>query len=72
MSDKITCGASVKLTLEILLDDTWGHDCKIEQVVKQANDGAQGAIRRLCEESRGRIRLLEITEVRAITKVDPR
>lgn len=67
MKGKVSTGAIVTVTLQIELGDRWGEDCKLDQVFKQAEDGARDAVRKLCEESHGRIRLLNVAQVRATT-----
>jgi hypothetical protein len=37
---RIQAKAKVKVTLEIKIDSTWGSDCTISQVHKQATDSA--------------------------------
>lgn len=68
---QVHTGAVVQLTLEIQLGDSWGADCKLDQVIKQASDGARDAVRKLCEASSGRIRVVEVKEVKAVTWVEP-
>lgn len=36
--------AVVRITVEIPLDDSWGDDCTVAQIRKQAQDGARTAI----------------------------
>jgi hypothetical protein len=44
----ITARARVQVTLEFLVTDTWGDDCKVDQVYKQAAESAIGQLRRGC------------------------
>lgn len=42
---KVNASARVRLTIDIPLTDSWGGDCPLEQVEKQAKDVALGMIR---------------------------
>ena len=42
---RIKATARVRLTIDIPLTDTWGSDCAIDQIQKQAKEGALGMIR---------------------------
>lgn len=42
---RVKATARVRLTIEVPLTDTWGGDCPLEQVEKQAKDAALGMIR---------------------------
>jgi hypothetical protein len=39
----------VSLTLEVLVGESWGDDCTIGQIRKQAGDAAEARIRRLLD-----------------------
>jgi hypothetical protein len=40
--DRITARATVTVTLEIVIDSTWGDDCTVSQIHKQAIDSWAG------------------------------
>lgn len=44
MSERIVATARVRVVLEIPLNDTWGNDCTVAQVQKQARDGVRGLL----------------------------
>lgn len=44
--------ATVQLTLEIKVNSSWGGDCSMDQVFKQARDEAVGAINNALGEAR--------------------
>lgn len=43
---KITSRARVQVTLEVVVPDTWGSDCPMDQIWKQGRDSALGLIER--------------------------
>ncbi len=45
MSKRIQARARVQVTFDILLPDTWGSECSVEQVQKQAAESALGVLR---------------------------
>lgn len=47
MSQKaeVVARARVVVTVEIPLPDKWGADCSLDQIQKQAKDGAENALR---------------------------
>lgn len=46
MSEKrVHAHARVTLTVEIAVTDTWGEDCKLDQVYRQAAQSAVGEVR---------------------------
>jgi hypothetical protein len=45
MSTRITATARVRITLDIRLTDSWGNDCSIEQIQKQATASVLGIFR---------------------------
>lgn len=67
MSKRITTGARVTVVLDMDLDDAWGPDCRLEQIFKQAEDAARNRFRFLQDESKGRIRLVKIDKIVAVT-----
>jgi hypothetical protein len=65
----VTAKARVYVTLELDLTDTWGGDCPIEQVHKQAVDVATDEVRNLINQSRGqRIRIHDLRVQGIITE----
>jgi hypothetical protein len=47
MSKPIRATARVRITIEIGPDDTWGSDCTVEQIMKQAKESALGRLDKL-------------------------
>lgn len=48
-----TARAKVIVTIEVSLTDTWGTDCTVGQIQKQAKDGALGKLRKMAENTSG-------------------
>lgn len=46
MDRKVKAKARVSVLLEVSLSDTWGSDCQLDQVYKQAKDSAMNMIHR--------------------------
>ena len=55
MKDKTNTTATAKIEIEISCSSSWGPDCTMEQVHKQATDAAQNAITKLCQSDRLRV-----------------
>lgn len=49
---KVQASARVTLTVEISVDDTWGNDCRVDQIQRQAAESALGILRRMKEPHR--------------------
>ena len=47
--------ARVTLTIEVSVSDTWGDDCKLDQVYRQASASAIGMLQRELPTARFRI-----------------
>ncbi len=45
MSGKVSAYATVDVTLRIQVPDSWGEDCTVAQVHKQAKESALGVLR---------------------------
>lgn len=45
MPGRVTASVRVTVTLEIDVLDSWGNDCTVEQIQKQARDSAIGVCR---------------------------
>ena len=63
--------ARVTLTLEIEVESTWGDDCTVGQVYKQAQDGAMGTISQMVAASgvnkyRERVRVIGKSKIDAV------
>lgn len=58
------CTARVTVTLEMTVGSTWGGDCPLSQVHKQAKDDARGMLHRTLEKTDARI--IGEMQVRAI------
>ncbi|TET67294.1 MAG: hypothetical protein E3J56_13160 [Candidatus Aminicenantes bacterium] len=66
MKGRIKSRARVKVLLEISLPDTWGGDCLLSQVYKQAKDSAANIIVQKISASMKDIRVIGKAEVVAI------
>ncbi len=71
MSDRrLTATARVRLTLDIPVGDSWGADCNIAQIEKQAAESAIGLIRNAGDFGRlysaGRIEIIGEPQVTAV------
>ncbi|VVN80648.1 hypothetical protein PS720_01071 [Pseudomonas fluorescens] len=64
---RTTTGATVTLTIELSGLGSWGPDCKIDQVYRQAREEAVGRINRAFKDDRRGIRILGPVVVKAIT-----
>lgn len=60
-----TTSARVTLTLDIAVRSTWGADCSMEQVHRQATEEAVGYIKRLTDKDRNCV-LVKDPEVVAV------
>lgn len=62
--------AIVQLTLEVQVSSSWGGDCSMDQVFKQARDEAVGAINNALGEARqslqNRIKIVGTPSVKAV------
>jgi len=66
MSDeKMKATAKVKLTLEIPIGSSWGKDCTVDQVMKQAKNEAADIVHRVIYRSGLHVKILS-TEVKAV------
>jgi hypothetical protein len=63
MTIKTTTYARVQVTVEITAGGTWGQDCTLDQVFRQATEEAIGKIRRELE----RVDIIGEPKVLAIT-----
>jgi hypothetical protein len=69
---KVLSTATVVLTLEIQTSGSnWGPTCTVEQVHKQAKDGAYGFMAKLQREHAGEIVGYKIDSVKMITHQEP-
>ena len=66
MESKIRTKARVKILLEISLSDTWGGDCPLSQVHKQAKDSAMNIVSQRIASSERNIRIVGKPEAVAI------
>jgi hypothetical protein len=64
---RTSTGAKVTLTIELSGLGSWGPDCKLDQVYKQALEAAEGRINRAFKDDTKGIRLLGPVVVQAIT-----
>ena len=70
---KVSSVATVRLVVEVLLTDSWGGDCSVDQIDAQARRGAEGWIEKMARDSAGRIRIVDAPVIVTITsKVEPR
>lgn len=44
---RVTARARVQITVEILVDDSWGEDCPVSQIHRQAKESALGVLARM-------------------------
>jgi len=48
MSEKrLTAKATMQIMVEVFPSDTWGEDCKMDQVYQQGQDSAMGELREM-------------------------
>lgn len=64
---RTTTGATVTLTIEISNIGSWGSDCKIDQVYRQAREEAVDRINRAFKDDKRGVRILGPVVVKAIT-----
>ena len=64
---RTSTGATVTLTIEISNIGSWGPDCKIDQVYRQAREEAIGRINRAFKDDQRGVRILGPVVVKAIT-----
>lgn len=64
---RTTTGAKVTLTLELANLGSWGPDCLLDQVYRQAREAAVGRINRAFKDDNRNIRILGPVIVEAIT-----
>ena len=55
MKNKTNTTATARIEIEISCSSSWGPDCTMEQVHKQATEAAQDAIRELFQSERFRV-----------------
>lgn len=73
MAEKIGSTATVVLTMEICTSgSSWGNDCTVAQIHKQAKDQAYGFIARLKQEHPHEIVDYSIDRVKVITHEEKR
>lgn len=69
MTASTNATAKVRLLVEVDVNSSWGKDCGVEQIHKQAADEAQGVIRQMYQkpdEYRNRVRIVGPPEVIAV------
>ena len=66
MTDKIKTMARVRVLLEVSLSDTWGGDCRLDQVYKQAGNTARNIVSQAITNSMKDIRIIGEPEATAI------
>lgn len=64
---RTTTGARVKLTIELKNLGSWGPDCQIDQVYRQAIEAAIGRVRRAFQSDPSGIKIIGVPSVEAIT-----
>lgn len=64
---KVKARARVQVTVEVQLDSTWGDECPVGQVHKQATSEATEYLNRHLSES-GRVKILELSARAIITE----
>ena len=68
LKDKIKTKAQVKVLLEISLSNSWGGDCPLSQVYKQAKESALNIISQKIAGSMKDIQIIGKPEVITITR----
>lgn len=66
---RVTVRARVRVTLDITVD-SWSGDCAMSQVTKQAQDGAEGAVRQMLHDRRD-VAFVGIEHVEVIAREEP-
>jgi hypothetical protein len=69
MEKRVTAGARVTVTVEVTGCGTWGTDCRIDQVHRQAAEEAIGYIRNRTERDR-RLRIIGEPKVTMVTSTE--
>ena len=64
---RTTTGATVTLTIELSSLGSWGPDCQMDQVYRQAKEAAIGRINNAFKDDRRGVRILGPVVVKAIT-----
>lgn len=64
---RTTTGAKVTLTVELSNLGSWGPDCQLDQVYRQAQEAAIGRLNRAFKDDSRNIRILGPVIVEAIT-----
>lgn len=64
---RTSTGATVTVTIELSGLGSWGPNCTLDQVYRQAEQAALGRIRKAFEGCTGGIRILGPVSVKAIT-----
>lgn len=64
---RTTTGAKVTITVELSNLGSWGPDCMLDQVYRQAREAAVGRLNRAFKEDARHIRILGPVIVEAIT-----
>lgn len=65
---KLVATARAIVVLELVIKDTWGHDCTVAQIHKQAKDAAVSRLRSLPERNgvEGKITLVGEPDIKVI------
>lgn len=66
MKTSATARIQVTIEVDIISGGSWGHDCTVEQVHKQALDGARGRLRDITLANPG-VRIISEMKVTMIT-----
>ena len=64
---RTTTGATVSLTIELSGLGSWGPDCQMDQIYRQAKEAAIGRINHAFTDDRRGVRILGPVVVKAIT-----
>jgi hypothetical protein len=66
MADKYFATATVQVTLEITVKDTWGKDCPISQVYRQGAESAIGSLGYALRQSGIKAKIIGTPQVSAV------
>lgn len=68
---RVSAYATVQITVEVSGVGTWGPECSVDQVHRQATEEAIDKLRRVCQDSRD-IRIVGTPAVKCVTTEEQR
>lgn len=66
MANKITSEVTVDLRVRVIVNSTWGKDCTIDQVCRQAKEEAEFIIKKALT---NKVRILEGETINVFSKI---